>query len=291
MRVLAGVTDDAEDPAPGEILVVVTSASPCSASPWIGCGGVQTTTGSTPNLDRDQRQGVAPPRPARPETRTTASTSCPTSSATRSASATTTGVTTARCRSCTRRRTTRCRTGPATSPGCASCTTAGRRSRPTTTSPRRTCSPRRCPTMAERHDHRRRPRTGRAAARRRAPGGGVGVALVDGGGQRRGHDRDRVDAPSTPCVGVYRGTSLDALTEVASNDDGPASAPAQRGPLQATAGVTYRIAVDGADGDAGPVHAPRPAVGGRTVQLRRGLRRSGSTATSSAPAVRPSPSC
>ena len=50
MRVLAGVTEDVEDPAPGEILVVVTSASPCSASPWIGCGSVETTTGSTPNL-------------------------------------------------------------------------------------------------------------------------------------------------------------------------------------------------------------------------------------------------
>ena len=33
-----------------KILLVVSTASPCSASPWIGCGGVQTVTGSAPNL-------------------------------------------------------------------------------------------------------------------------------------------------------------------------------------------------------------------------------------------------
>jgi hypothetical protein len=49
MRVVPGTTSDSE-PDAGEIVVVVTAASPCSASVWIGCGGVQTMTGSVPNL-------------------------------------------------------------------------------------------------------------------------------------------------------------------------------------------------------------------------------------------------
>jgi hypothetical protein len=49
LRVAPGVTGDGE-PGRGEIVVVVSSASPCSVSVWIGCGGVQTMSGTLPNL-------------------------------------------------------------------------------------------------------------------------------------------------------------------------------------------------------------------------------------------------
>lgn len=52
-------------------------------------------------------------------------------------------------------------------------------------------------------------------------------------------------------VGVYRGDSVGALTEVASNDDGRGQSLASRVRFRATAGETYLIAVDGFQDAAG----------------------------------------
>jgi hypothetical protein len=49
VHVAAGETEDSE-PDAGEIVVVVTTLSPCADGPWIGCGGVQSMSGSAPNL-------------------------------------------------------------------------------------------------------------------------------------------------------------------------------------------------------------------------------------------------
>jgi hypothetical protein len=52
-------------------------------------------------------------------------------------------------------------------------------------------------------------------------------------------------------LGVYTGDALDALAEVASNDD--ACGLQSEASFAAVEGVTYRIAVDGVDGDSGLV--------------------------------------
>jgi hypothetical protein len=52
-------------------------------------------------------------------------------------------------------------------------------------------------------------------------------------------------------VGVYRGSAVGALSEVASDDDGPLGGPLSAVRFAAAAGVTYRIAVDGVGGDRG----------------------------------------
>ena len=48
-------------------------------------------------------------------------------------------------------------------------------------------------------------------------------------------------------MGVYTGTAVNALTLVANNDDISASDLDSRVTFPATAGVTYRIAVDGTE--------------------------------------------
>ena len=54
-------------------------------------------------------------------------------------------------------------------------------------------------------------------------------------------------------LAVYTGSAVNALTEVASNDNDPIVAPASRVRFAATAGVTYHIAVDGAFARSGEV--------------------------------------
>ena len=54
-------------------------------------------------------------------------------------------------------------------------------------------------------------------------------------------------------LGVYTGTAVNALTLVAGNDDISASDLDSRVTFAVTAGVTYRIAVDGYGGASGPV--------------------------------------
>jgi hypothetical protein len=57
-----------------------------------------------------------------------------------------------------------------------------------------------------------------------------------------------------PLVGVYTGSAVNALTPVASNDDGGGEcSPASRLTFTATAGTVYRIAVDGKGGAVGPI--------------------------------------
>ena len=53
-------------------------------------------------------------------------------------------------------------------------------------------------------------------------------------------------------LGVYRGASLGGLTGVARNDDAPGSRQSQVR-FRAARGTTYRIAVDGFNGDIGNV--------------------------------------
>ncbi|MHB8520025.1 MAG: hypothetical protein ACYDH9_04640 [Limisphaerales bacterium] len=54
-------------------------------------------------------------------------------------------------------------------------------------------------------------------------------------------------------LGVYTGSTLAGLAEVVSNDDDPTMYPQSTVTLDAVAGVTYQIAVDGYDGAAGRV--------------------------------------
>jgi hypothetical protein len=54
-------------------------------------------------------------------------------------------------------------------------------------------------------------------------------------------------------LGVYTGTSLQNLTEVGSNDDGPNMGTESRLLLEAASGQVFCIAVDGYDGDSGEV--------------------------------------
>jgi hypothetical protein len=49
MNVASPLSTDST-PRSGEIVVVVTSASPCDQRRWMGCGGVQTVAGSAPDL-------------------------------------------------------------------------------------------------------------------------------------------------------------------------------------------------------------------------------------------------
>ena len=65
-------------------------------------------------------------------------------------------------------------------------------------------------------------------------------------------------------LGIYTGTSVDALTEVASSDDAPAQRCGQASgtAFRAHAGTTYSIAVDGFEGETGNVQLelhPPPA--------------------------------
>jgi hypothetical protein len=53
-------------------------------------------------------------------------------------------------------------------------------------------------------------------------------------------------------MGIYRGSAVGSLTRVASNDDSSAGGLTSRVRFRATAGVTYRIAVDGFRGTSGP---------------------------------------
>jgi hypothetical protein len=53
-------------------------------------------------------------------------------------------------------------------------------------------------------------------------------------------------------LGIYRGARVNNLTRVASNDDASSSTLTSRVRFRATAGVTYRIAVDGYRGSTGP---------------------------------------
>jgi subtilisin family serine protease len=62
-------------------------------------------------------------------------------------------------------------------------------------------------------------------------------------------------------LGIYRGTRVGGLTRVAANDDRPRGGVSSLVRFRATAGVTYRIAVDGFRGPTGPA-----ATG--TVRLR-----------------------
>ena len=62
---------------------------------------------------------------------------------------------------------------------------------------------------------------------------------------------DTVGSSFDTLLGVYTGTSVSALTTIASNDD--ASGTQSSVTFTATAGVAYRIAVDGYNGDAGAV--------------------------------------
>jgi hypothetical protein len=54
-------------------------------------------------------------------------------------------------------------------------------------------------------------------------------------------------------LGLYTGSAVNALTEIAANDDGdnPNDAYASRIVARVTAGTTYKVAADGYDGDTG----------------------------------------
>ena len=52
-------------------------------------------------------------------------------------------------------------------------------------------------------------------------------------------------------LGVYKGSSVSALSKIASNDDIAAATTASSVRFKAAAGVTYRIAVDGKNGGSG----------------------------------------
>ena len=181
-------------------------------------------------------------------TRTTASTSCPTSSGTRSASVTTTGGTTARSQVM--------HSSSYDALSYRSGDLAGLRflhdGGPAVPSNDLFASPylltEALPTMASGTTTGADREPSEPLPRRASPAG-LGVALVDGGGERRGHGRGRVELVRHRARRVP-GTTLDGLTEVASNDDGPASSPLSAARFEATAGVTYRIAVDGAAGRA-----------------------------------------
>jgi kumamolisin len=54
-------------------------------------------------------------------------------------------------------------------------------------------------------------------------------------------------------LGVYTGDAVDALTEVASNDDDPAGGVTSYVTINAVAGTAYRIAVDGLNGASGSI--------------------------------------
>ena len=54
-------------------------------------------------------------------------------------------------------------------------------------------------------------------------------------------------------LGVYTGSSVSALTEIASNDDDPSADYESRVVFSAASNQTYQIAVDGYDGDSGSV--------------------------------------
>ncbi|HEV7395485.1 MAG TPA: NF038122 family metalloprotease [Pyrinomonadaceae bacterium] len=54
-------------------------------------------------------------------------------------------------------------------------------------------------------------------------------------------------------LGIYTGSSVSALTSIASNDDDPAGGTVSLASFSATAGTTYRIAVDGFDGASGNI--------------------------------------
>jgi hypothetical protein len=63
---------------------------------------------------------------------------------------------------------------------------------------------------------------------------------------------ETISASFDTVVAVYRGTAVDSLTKVVANDDGPNGGPLSGARFRATAGTTYRIAIDTADGGRGP---------------------------------------
>ena len=68
-------------------------------------------------------------------------------------------------------------------------------------------------------------------------------------------------------LGVYRGTSVNGLTRVISNDDANAAANdyTSKVTFNAVAGQTYQIAVDGYDGDSGTIKLSLDQPAGRSV--------------------------
>jgi hypothetical protein len=64
---------------------------------------------------------------------------------------------------------------------------------------------------------------------------------------------DTCDSDFDTLLAVYTGTGVNALTPVAANDDGAGCGPQSELTFAATAGTTYRIAVDGRDGAAGDI--------------------------------------
>src|SRR5213075_2740065 len=54
-------------------------------------------------------------------------------------------------------------------------------------------------------------------------------------------------------LGIYNGLTVDALAQVASNDDGPEMGTASQVSITATPGTIYQIAVDGYNGASGNI--------------------------------------
>ena len=80
-------------------------------------------------------------------------------------------------------------------------------------------------------------------------------------------------------LGVYRGTAVNSLTRVASNDDESFGSSLYTSKLtfNAVAGTTYQIAVDGYEGEAGPIRLSIQQTSARSASTKnRASRQSGS---------------
>ena len=83
-----------------------------------------------------------------------------------------------------------------------------------------------------------------------------------------------LDSTFDTVLGVYTGSTVDALTWIAGNDDSPGEDSTSRVMLDASPGISYAIAVDGYDGETGAISlrveaAPNTRMEG-TVRDRNG---------------------